>query len=114
MVNKDLVKRLGISDENVKKIEELHVYRDSLFRLMENSKDHDALKALDKECELVEFRLQELWGFTKDKNYHKFWYRPGCTCPRMDNNDNYPYGRYTVSYNCPLHGVANSFNGDTK
>lgn len=45
-------------------------------------------------------RLKEKLG--EDK-YH-FWIRPKCTCPKLDNDDRYPYGYYVVNMTCPLHG----------
>jgi hypothetical protein len=52
----------------------------------------------------IEFTLQELWNFEKNINFHKFWETPKCRCAKMDNDDNYPYGYYSISGGCPLHG----------
>jgi hypothetical protein len=69
------------------------------------------LANLDKDCDDIEYRLQDLWGFTRDSAYFKRWYRPRCTCPKMDNNDRYPTEHYITTMDCPLHGAArdNSF-----
>jgi len=48
--------------------------------------------------------LQKLWKFDDNEDYIKFWNFPACTCPKMDNNDNYPCGRYVQVQNCPIHG----------
>lgn len=59
----------------------------------------------DKKWTQLEFLLQRTWGFTENASYHKFWDRPGCTCPRMDNEDMYPSSTYFINGNCLLHGV---------
>ena len=53
-----------------------------------------------------QFKLQEAWGFLKDKKFHKFWEVPGCTCPKMDNSDRYPTGSYYYNVDCPIHGAS--------
>lgn len=39
-----------------------------------------------------QYALQRAWGFPEDPNYHRAWWIKGCTCPKMDNDDNYPTG----------------------
>lgn len=65
---------------------------------------NDFLMLCNEYYTLIELELQEAWGFTQDKNFHKFWNRPGCICPSMDNDDRYPYGPYIHTTDCSLHG----------
>ena len=53
----------------------------------------------------LELLLQQNWGFPESINYHKFWNRPKCTCVKMDNDDAYPVGYYSINMHCPLHGI---------
>lgn len=48
--------------------------------------------------------LQKLWNFEENDNFIKFWTFPACSCPCMDNNDNYPTGYYYKVQNCMIHG----------
>lgn len=108
MINKKLAEELGLSEKVKFNINSLHKYRDRIFKRMEDSVDKEELRSLDLTLDRVEFTLQRLWGWKPDRNYIKFWNRPKCRCPRLDNEDNYPYGYYTVMMDCPLHGSKSS------
>jgi hypothetical protein len=103
MVNANLLDR-QLCWENLATIKELHWQRFWVHDIMENTDHPDTLRAFDAVCTDIEFALQDAWGFDRDQNRHKFWYRPKCKCPNMDNNDNYPVGHYLISGDCPLHG----------
>lgn len=64
----------------------------------------EALRQYDTKLTQLEYALQAAWRFPQDGNYHRFWERPHCTCPKMDNDDRYPTGNYVISADCPLHG----------
>jgi hypothetical protein len=104
VANINLVKQLQISDKNIKKINNLHEFRNSIFRLMEKTGDKCDLRYYNEVLTHLEYRLQELWGFEKDSNFHRFWDRPHCTCPKMDNDDRFPTGHYVTNLTCLLHG----------
>ena len=70
-----------------------------------------AIRTLINENELTEYYLQLLfviesdlsttWWFNSEKknkewNYFKFWDIPKIHQPKYDNEDNYPYGHYTI------------------
>jgi hypothetical protein len=57
---------------------------------------------------LNEQTLQKLWKFKRDPNFIKFWAFPQCTCPKLDNEEKYPYGRYIASMDCIIHGNGES------
>jgi hypothetical protein len=91
-------------ERNEHGINALHEVKEQIFELMETENDVNQLRHYDQQLEGIEFKLQELWHFPKDKKFHKFWKRPKCTCPKMDNEDRYPFGYYVISADCPLHG----------
>ena len=102
-MNKKLAIRMGLDKHEIEVIEELQRQRNDHYKRMHIAPLAD-LKAWDNVCTNLEFSLQKAWGFSQDIKYHKFWDRPRCTCPKMDNDDAYPYGYYVISESCPLHG----------
>ena len=105
-LNQNLVARNNVSPEAQTQLCELY---DELDTLLLSSKgelltraDYDIIS--DKVTEL-EFELQRLWGFTQDKEFHKYWLSVGsCSCPKMDNMDRLGYGRI-INLGCPVHGT---------
>lgn len=93
--------------ENLDAIKECHKHILTLYTVIDEQNDPEVLKEVDGQITDIEFQLQKLWGFPQDKNFHRFWLRPKCTCPKMDNDDAYPTGYYNISGDCPLHGGKN-------
>jgi len=71
-----------------------------------NDLNSETMFELNKRITECEFNLQESWGFPRNINFHKFWERPGCSCPRLDNEDLYPSGPYYRCSDCQLHSVS--------
>lgn len=88
---------------NLTEIIEAHELKLAIYNIIHDSDDKVLLKSLAKDLKEIEFELQELWGFERDANFHRFWEYEKCECPKIDNMDSYPYQQY-ISYNCPLHG----------
>lgn len=68
--NPDLIKQMGVSDENVRRINFIHNVLETLL-----NEDEDYLKKVDrsdmfKHISDLEFSLQRLWGFSEDRRYH--------------------------------------------
>lgn len=68
--NPDLVKQMGVSDENVRLINFIHNELDTLL-----NEDEEYLTNVDrsdmfKHISDLEFSLQRLWGFSEDRRYH--------------------------------------------
>lgn len=68
--NPDLVRQMGVSDENVRRINFIHNVLETLL-----NEDEDYLKKVDrsdmfKHIRDLEFALQRLWGFSQDSRYH--------------------------------------------
>lgn len=103
-LNQALINRNKVTPEKVEKIKELHQKKWKIFDEMEVEKSRDILRAYAKLVETIEYELQSLWGFAKDKNYHEWYKVPQCQCPKIDNDDRNgtPYQIYNKS--CPIHG----------
>jgi len=101
-ISKDLLDKQNAWD-NLGLIKALHRTKLILYSMLEEEVMSD-FKIIDAKLTYLEFELQDAWGFARSKKYHKFWERPQCICPKMDNNDRYPCDYYIVNTDCPLHG----------
>lgn len=103
MLNENLIKEKGLSEETVEKIIEIHGLMDDV---LEDPEDYDDPVAL---VEQYEYWLQELWGFPQDRDYHIHWVRTkGCTCPKADNRLWAGLDMRFLSRSCPWHGKGES------
>lgn len=107
MHNPKLADKQGLDEITREVIDKLHLLRD-LIELSAEKQSEDFTEEDLKEHYKVWYEneklLQKLWKFEENEDFIKFWNFPGCTCPKMDNNDNYPYGRYVTVQTCPIHG----------
>lgn len=97
-VNPHLCKRLKISDNTLEKIKGCQAFREMLSQISVTTSE-----GILEEFHDNEFELQRLWGFSENKDYHRFWDLSGCSCPVIDNEDAYPIGPYWYSGDCKLH-----------
>lgn len=108
-INETLLKKqfpkLKERNKALKRIKELHYYKLELLDLMKAIDDKAQLRLLDLELNKTEGLLQNVWKFPVDSKWYKFWERPHCSCPKLDNMDAYPYGHYIANLDCPLHGL---------
>jgi hypothetical protein len=102
-LNERLMKSQG-KLHNLEAIKKVHQTKMEIHVAILNEKNPKLLKSYADDLTLCEFELQKLWGFKEDAKFHRFWLTPGCICPRMDNEENYGVGYYTVVLSCPLHG----------
>lgn len=108
MINLALARKQGISDEAIYKIMTLQQTRDMLHSSVEKCYwNTNVARKYKPLLEQIELELQLLWGFEQNLNYYRFWEVPECTCAKLDNNDAFPTGHYSVNSNCPLHGGNN-------
>jgi len=106
MINMTLAKRLGLSVESINKIEELQSVRHQILKFAQDSadkSDHFKLRTMYEFWLRNERALQSLWGFEINDRFIKHWNFPGCSCPKMDNDENYPSGYYIRDKGCPVH-----------
>lgn len=114
-INMKLAKERGLSNERIRHIQNVQTQRDAIIYVMKvTSPDtyeeyEDFISFIKGEAELLartDYRLQELWGFEQNSDWHKFWETPHCSCPKMDNLDRWGTGHAVVSMHCILHGYT--------
>lgn len=101
-INQKLAQERNLTEENINKINELHLLREKVEKNMAKASVEE-LPAYDKRLDEIEYQLQDLWGFGRNSSFIKFWERPLCRCPTLDNKDSYGFGYYTYSSTCPVH-----------
>lgn len=104
-LNRLLIKRQGCTVETVEKLKQVHYERMGVIKRMEETDDPVALQVLNKSIIEIDFKLQELWGFPQDPNYHRWWEVPKCKCPKLDNSDNYGTKYRIIRGDCPVHNM---------
>lgn len=105
-LNKKLVASKGLSDATIDLLKHSHIYKWQLFKEMEDADNPHELQVIAKKVEEVEFYQQELWGFPKNADMHKFWEMPQCECAVEDNKEMYGTGHRVYADFCPIHGEA--------
>jgi hypothetical protein len=106
-LNYEMLKRQKCTSDEIRLILSLAKDKRKLYKEMYTAalqNDSRKLKLLAKKVTQIEYTLQLLWHFKRDKKFHRFWEMPGCKCPKMDNAEAWPTGYYTISGNCPIHG----------
>lgn len=103
-LNPFLIRKQKLTWLKVAAILRVHKTKHDLLDWMSKTTKKKELRRCAKLVTQIEYELQALWGFKKDKKYHKFWNLPGCQCPKMDNDDIWPSGYYITSGSCPIHG----------
>lgn len=62
------------------------------------------LRELAEQVTFLEFKLQSLWRFEQNANYHEWYLVPHCTCPKLDNEDYRGTTMRIKNADCPIHG----------
>lgn len=92
-LNKSLVERQELSEDDIEELQHLHSTREDLFRLAGNldlTKETDVatIRVYATLLEALEYDMQRVWKFDQNPHYHSWWYKmPHCKCPTMDNDD---------------------------
>ena len=103
-LNSALVQRNSVTSEKVEKIKKLHVKKLEIFEEMEKEESKEMLKAYANLIETIEYELQTLWGFNKDRTMHEWYNVPKCRCPKSDNSSRQGTTYKVIIPNCPIHG----------
>ena len=104
--NLTLLKSKG-KEHNLNKLKEVYIELFKIFEKMENTNKPIILYRLNKNIETIEYKLQELWGFDKNSDFHRYWFMcPKCTCPQLDNHDMIGTGQRYYGNECPIHGIG--------
>lgn len=101
MINKDHPSYKDLTSDDSLSISYLHTVREYIEVLAER----DIVQAIKLYplWEQVQCTLQRLWGFKEDKSKIRFWKYPGCTCPKVDNEELYETKFSYMNAECPLH-----------
>jgi len=100
-----LIKQRGLDQQAVSFLNFYYASLQTVFALVDCTDDPIALKELAKQIELLEFNLQETWGFKKDKSMHRYWKLASkCQCPQMDNDERLGIENKIINPSCPMHG----------
>jgi hypothetical protein len=107
-INVKLAKHHNLSDEQIATIREIYTRKIDVLDCMaemdpNDPADESFIVESDKYLDECEAELQKAWGFEVNSNWYRFWERPHCTCPKLDNLDTYPHGHYVYNVNCPVH-----------
>jgi hypothetical protein len=90
--------------DKLENIKSLFMEKFMIFEAMDDSDCPAVLQTHDRRLTELEYQIQEAFGFERNINFHRFWERPKCTCPQLDNQD-YWGTKYAIrSGDCPLHG----------
>jgi hypothetical protein len=114
-LNQHLVKKQGLTSADETRILKLHAEREFIEdELYKTPRGTTQLYKLLNDWTVNQFALQRAWKFPENADYHRWWWIKGCTCPKIDNDDNYPYGYYVRVQDCKYHGwdIDDIYNGD--
>ena len=88
-----------MSETNRSAIKILHM---QLREIKENPEDFDYPVQL---IEDIEYTLQGIWGFTRNKDYHIHTFDiVGCSCPKLDNQERFGIAGKIINKGCVWHG----------
>jgi len=104
-LNPRLVEKQKLNEEEINALLLSHELRKVIFEMSRNSKSKIEQKFLANMFEALEYEQQLLWKFPLDASFHRFFDFPGCTCPKMDNEERSGCPDKIYSGDCPAHGV---------
>jgi hypothetical protein len=100
--NLELAKQQGLTEDTITAINILHKRLDAILARPTMFSDE---KDVARIVESYEFVLQSLWGFSLDKNYHRYWFKvANCLCPELDNRDRIGTPYRVINPECIFHG----------
>lgn len=104
-LNATLAFRQSVTDEQLSALIMTHQLKEVIFAAARLSLNEPLkLKMLAAMFDALEFEQQTLWNFPRDANFHFFWNFPGCTCPKIDNNERWGTSHKIHALDCPVHG----------
>jgi molybdenum cofactor biosynthesis enzyme MoaA len=108
-LNVNLIKKNNLNEKEIEELIYLYSVIDNIFKLEEEMKNNNIdikkLREFDKQLRNIEYRIQELWHFEKNSNFHKYWFlQPLCSCPKLDNKARLGTDNFIINENCIIHG----------
>jgi hypothetical protein len=106
MLNPILIKKQNLNDDDIKELQKCHHQMNNIIQQLDSlnpAVEYNDAKQLVYKIQELEFKMQKLWGFEQNENYHTHWNRPKhCSCPKLDNIDRYGTGKI-INGDCILH-----------
>ncbi len=110
-INKTFLERNN-AEKNLSKIVKLFKNKFRLFGIMKRTKNINKLLSLAEDVKQNEFKIQTLFNFSPSEDWFRFWQLPGCSCPRMDNEDRLGTPYKIRNLNCKLHSIWSNYKGE--
>lgn len=104
LLNSYLANKQKITDEQLEALKLSHQLKWIIFESAKQTSDPTKLKMLANVCDALESEQQALWNFEVNKNFHRFFDFPGCTCPKLDNKERLGTEYAIFDTSCPIHG----------
>lgn len=105
MLNKELLIRQGVTEEQRRNIIKIHKKLKKLKESIKTKPTKNEVKDILNMLRELEYQLQDNWNFPKNEDYHYHWLElPFCSCPKMDNRERIGTGYYIYNTRCPYHG----------
>jgi len=103
-LNSMLVRKQKLIGLEIELLKISHITRYYLFGMMELTEDPELLRQYAAKFEELEYLQQTLWRFEPNKDYHRWYDVPKCTCPKQDNDDLFGCKQRIIDLKCIIHG----------
>lgn len=103
-LNKETLKKQKVSIKNILLLKKEYIKKFMIFEKMKATDNKKDLIELNKKVLKLEFKIQKLWNFPKDANFHRWFDVPKCSCPKSDNYLALGTKFRHINKNCPIHG----------
>ena len=103
-LNVRLAESRGLSKQDFLDLVAAHQQKVGIFQQMRDTEDPEHLHVLAEQLTEVEFKIQDAWGFPRDKSKHRWFQAPRCQCPLYDNVDRLGTDEMVINGHCPVHG----------
>ena len=101
-----LARHRFLTPEAIEALKVSHQVKHMLFEAARGWQESPkVLRMLAAQVEALEFEQQALWGFERDSSFHRFFDFPGCSCPKLDNEERIGIkNARIISHRCKVHG----------
>ena len=101
-LNSRLLEEKNIDEARLEKIKRAHIALYRTYQKMKKPISNDVQQNLVKRCTRIEYILQDLWGFDRNRLFHNWFEVPGCNCPKSDNRERKGINYQIISEACNL------------
>jgi len=103
IINLELAKKRNLSESDIQTLEYLHKRLHTILTRPEMIDEDNSI--IVKLIESIEYTLQLIWGFSLDKDFHRYWNEvKGCSCAKEDNYDMIGLDIRYIATDCIFHG----------